>query len=403
MHPWKGLKGLPRAIWLISFSTLVNRLGTMALPFLVLYLTEARHWTPAEAGTAMAVYGFGALTASPFAGKLADRLGHARVLRASLWLSGLALLLMPFAGQRVVLYPLIFLWAGFTQAFWPSAMALITGLVAPEQRKAAFALHRAAVNLGMAVGPAAGGFIAHASYRWVFWTDGLSTLLSGLLLTWFLRDGSATPAPTPAEGSRAAWRDPRLMGLLLGLLPAMLVFFQIEGSYPLWVVRDLGHSTRFFGLVFTLNTLLIVAFEVALNLAMARWPHGRALALGCLCYAVGFGLTGLAHAKGALLGLAAVWTVGEMILLPTASDAVATLAPMERRGEYMGFYALLFAMALALGPWLGVQGYAALGPGGVWAGCFLAGLLSAGVLWRFRASAPTDSAKVAEGSIESAE
>ncbi len=388
MHPWKGLKGLPRAIWLISLSTLVNRLGTMALPFLVLYLTEARKWTPGEAGTAMMVYGLGALTAAPFAGKLADRLGHARVLRASLWLSGAALLVLPFVAHRSLLYPLIFLWAGFTQAFWPSAMALITTLVAPEQRKAAFALHRAAVNLGMAVGPAAGGFIAHASYRWVFWTDGISTLLSGVLLTWFLRDVASAPAPAPEAGSRAAWRDPRLMGLLLGLLPAFLVFFQIEGSYPLWVVRDLGHSTRFFGLIFTLNTLLIVLFEVALNMAMVRWPHGRALALGCLCYALGFGLTGLAHGKGPLLALAVVWTVGEMILLPTASDAVAGLAPPERRGEYMGFYALAFATALALGPWLGVQGYALLGPGWVWVGCALMGLLSAGVLWPFRASAP---------------
>ncbi len=387
MHPWKGLQGLPRAVWLISVSTLVNRLGTMALPFLVLYLTEARQWTPAEAGTAMAVYGFGALSAAPFAGKLADRLGHARVLRASLWLSGAALLLMPFVGSRPLLYPLIFLWAGFTQAFWPSAMALITTLVAPEQRKAAFALHRAAVNLGMAVGPAVGGLIAHASYRWVFWTDGISTLASGVLLTWFLRDAVAVP-PSPSEGPTvSAWRDRRLMGLLLGLLPAFLVFFQIEGPYPLWVVRDLGHSTRFFGLIFTLNTLLIVLFEVALNMAMARWPHGRALALGCLCYALGFGLTGWAQGKLPLLGLAAVWTVGEMILLPTASDAVAGLAPAERRGEYMGFYALAFATALALGPWLGVQGYAKLGPGWVWGACAALGTLSALILLPFRTPA----------------
>ncbi len=388
MHPWKGLQGLPRAVWLISISTLVNRLGTMALPFLVLYLTEARRWTPGEAGTAMAVYGLGAFTAAPFAGRLADRLGHARVLRASLWLSGTALLVLPLVSVRLFLLPLIFLWAGFTQAFWPSAMALITSLVAPEQRKAAFALHRGAVNLGMAVGPAVGGLIAHASYAWVFWTDGLSTLASALLLTWLL--GRSEPAPAPGAMGEASspWRDRRLRWILLGTLPAMLVFFQIEGPYPLWVVRDLGHSTRFFGLIFTLNTLLIVAFEVALNLAMARWPHGRALALGCLCYALGFGLTGLAHGRGALLGLAAVWTAGEMILLPTASDAVAGLAPAARRGEYMGLYALMFATALALGPWLGVKGYARFGPGWVWAGCAACGLLSALVLWPFHLDKP---------------
>ncbi|HJV91543.1 MAG TPA: MFS transporter [Holophagaceae bacterium] len=389
MHPWKGLKGLPRAVWLVSVSTLVNRLGTMALPFLVLYLTEGRRWTPAEAGTAMMVYGLGALTAGPFSGRLADRLGHRRVLRASLWLSGATLLVLPLTTVRPLLYPLIFAWAAFTQAFWPSAMALIASLVTPEQRKAAFALHRAAVNLGMAVGPAVGGLVAHYSYRWVFWIDGLSTLSSALLLAWLLgRDAGPDPS-VEAPTARSGWRDRRLLALLLGILPAFLVFFQIEGAYPLWVVRDLGHSTRFFGLIFTLNTVLIVFLEVGLNMAMAQWPHGRALALGCLCYAVGFGLTGLAATKSALLGLAVIWTFGEMILLPTASDAVAGLAPGDRRGEYMGLYSLSFATALAFGPWLGVQAYAHGGPKGVWAGCFGSAALSAGVLWRFRVAPKT--------------
>ena len=47
MNPWRGLRGLPREVWLVCASTLINRLGTMALPFLVLYLTKGRRWTPA--------------------------------------------------------------------------------------------------------------------------------------------------------------------------------------------------------------------------------------------------------------------------------------------------------------------------------------------------------------------
>jgi hypothetical protein len=40
MNPWSGLKDLPREVWLLSAATLVNRAGTMVLPFLVLYLTR---------------------------------------------------------------------------------------------------------------------------------------------------------------------------------------------------------------------------------------------------------------------------------------------------------------------------------------------------------------------------
>lgn len=287
MNPWRGLHGLPREVWLVCASTLVNRLGTMALPFLVLYLTEGRHWTPGEAGFGMMVYGAGALVAGPFSGRLADRLGHVQVLKASLWSSGALLLILPFATTRLLLFSLIFLWAGLTQAFWPSAMALLADLAPPEQRKAVYALHRLSVNLGMAVGPALGGFIAHHSYRWVFWTDGLTTLAGAAMLGWLLKVRPRPATPHDHVPGASPWRDRRLAFLLLPFIPLLMVFFQIEGTLPLWVVRDLGLGSRFYGLLFTVNTLLIVVLEVALNLAMARWPHGRQLLAGSICLAAG--------------------------------------------------------------------------------------------------------------------
>ena len=389
MNPWKGLRGLPRAVWLVCASTLVNRLGTMALPFLVLYLTEGRRWTPQEAGLGMAVYGAGALAAGPFAGRLADRLGHGRMLKASLWSSGLLLMVLPLAAPRPLLLPLIFLWAACTQAFWPSALALLADLAPPEQRKAVFALHRLAVNLGMAVGPALGGVIAHRSYTWVFWTDGLSTLAGAVLLGLLL--GNQLPAPRPPAAARGAspWRDRRLAFVLVPFVPLLMVFFQIEGTLPLWVVHDQGLGSRFFGLLFTVNTLLIVALEVALNLAMAHWAHGRQMLAGALCLAFGFGLTAWATGPAALLLTTVIWTFGEMILFPAMSDAVATLAPPDRRGEYMGLLSLCFAAGLALGPWLGVLAYAKAGPRAVWLASFLICAAAGLVLAGFRTPGPT--------------
>ena len=384
MNPWIGLQGLPRCIWMLALSTLVNRLGTMVMFFLALYLVQSQGWRAEEAATAMALYGLGALAVSPLSGRLADRLGHHRVLAWSLFTSALAILAIPYVHSKALLYPLIALWSALNQAFWPASMALITDMARPDQRKQAFVLHRLASNLGLAIGPAVGGIIAHHSFIALFWLDGITTLFGLVVLLAWVPAGVLQGTQEGAM-SLNGWRDRRLLLLLLGMLPAILVFTQIHGALPLWVSRDLGHGTRIFGLVFTFNTLLILLLEAALNTRVAAWTHGHQLALGAVLIALGFGLTGFAKPLPVLALSVLIWSLGEMVLLPASSDAVAALAPADRRGEYMGLYSMTWTLALTLGPWLGLLTYAKLGPSWLWGGCAIVAALSSASVVRFRA------------------
>lgn len=385
MNPWQGLRGLPRPMWALALSTLINRLGTMVMFFLALYLVRARGWTETRAAAAMAVYGFGALAASPFSGWVADRWGHRRILAASLGVSASLLLLIPYTRHQQLLLPLIALWSGANQAFWPASAALIADLVPASDRKQAFVLHRLASNLGIAVGPAVGGFIAHASFTALFWIDALTTYLGLAIL---LAGVHAPPAEAPpARPSGSAWRDGRLTFLLLGLLPATLVFTQIHGSFPVWVCQGLGHDTGTFGLLLTLNTGIILLVEVELNHRLARWAHGRQLALGAALVTLGFGSLALFRPLPLLALATVIWTFGEMIFLPASTDAVAALAPPDRRGQYLGLYSLTWTVAMTLGPWLGLTTYAKAGPALLWAGCVPIGLASSFMVLRFRREA----------------
>jgi hypothetical protein len=74
-----------------------------------------------------------------------------------------------------------------------------------------------------------------------------------------------------------------------------------------------------------------------------------------------------------------------MILFSATADAVAALAPGDRRGECMGLCSLAFAAASAPGPWPGLTLYAQAGPGPAWGACFLLGCAGAAALGRFRA------------------
>jgi MFS family permease len=401
MNPWRGLKDLPREVWLLSAATLVNRAGTMVLPFLVLYLTRTLGITPAHAALSLTVYGVAALITMPVAGRLTDVLGPLTVIKRSLFLSGVLLFLFPLAHSFATILAITFLFAILNESVRPPSLSMISDLVAPEQRKPAFALSRLAVNLGMSVGPAIGGVLALFSFRWLFFVDGATSILAGIVIMMARWDvtrlkpshdpdwsepselGSEIEADSvvplaashPAADLRA-FRNRRMLYFLAAMIPVQIVFFQLTSTLPLFLVHNLHLPELFYGTVFTLNTLLIVAIEVPLNTAMAHWPHRRTLTLGALLYAIGFGAFALVKGPAQVFAAVIVWTFGEMILLPGSSAYAAEIAPAGRRGEYMGLYTMSFSFAFAIGPVLGAELLQRWGPHGLWCAAFVSGCIS---------------------------
>ncbi|MBL0212017.1 MAG: MFS transporter [Holophagaceae bacterium] len=387
MNPWRGLGGLPRMVWVLSVATFINRAGTMALPFLALYLMKQMGLGASQAGQGFIVFGFGAMVAAPLGGWLADRHGPLMVMRTSLLLSGLLMLALPLVRDVPSFFLLIGLWALVSEGFRPASMSILADLAPPELRKAVFSLNRLAINLGMSVGPALGGFIATRSYRGLFWVDGATTLAAWAVLALLVRnhphqrEKSSSPAPL------SALRDPAMAYFLLAIIPVVVVFFQHEGPMPIFLVRDLALPESFYGSLFTINTLLIVLLEVRLNLATSHWPHRRTLMLGSLLYAIGFGAMVAAQAPAAVIATVVVWTFGEMILFPGMSDYVASIAPADRRGAYMGLYTFTFSMAFSLGPWIGTWMLDAWGGRVLWPVMGILGLVSALALSRIKPEA----------------
>jgi MFS family permease len=400
MNPWRGLRGLPREIWILFAATLVNRCGTMVLPFLVLYLTRVLAISVSHAALALTMYGIAALLTMPIAGRLTDRLGALFVMRCSLLLSGFVLFLFPLAHHFGAILAVTFVFAILNESVRPPSLALVSELVEPEQRKQAFALSRLAVNLGMSLGPAIGGILAVYSFRFLFFADGATSILAGLVLIF------AWPGTQRAKASEPQWDDPedlgreieaegpallaaphpaadlrafrnrRMLYFLAALIPTQLVFFQLTSTLPVFLVHYLRLPESFYGTVFTLNTLMIVALEVPLNNATAHWPHRRTLTIGALLYAIGFGSFALASGPTGVFAAVAVWTFGEMILIPGSAAYAAEIAPAGRRGEYMGLYTMSFSFAFSVGPWLGAMLLDIHGPQMLWAAAFLSGCVS---------------------------
>ena len=382
LNPWRGLGGLPREVWLLFATNLINRAGMMVLPFLVVYLTRDRQFTLGQAGFALAVYGTAAIIAGPISGWLSDRIGALPIMRASLLMSGSVVLFFPLAHSRGAVYAATALWAACAELFRPASLAAITHVVASQQRKPAYALNRLAINLGMSVGPALGGFLAAVSFRAMFLVDALTTIIAGLVLTfapWHAATGgrSADSDSLDRRDTRSLLHDRRLLIFLSASFLVGIVFFQHESALPLYLVQYLSLSPAFYGALFTVNTLLIVALEVPLNGATSHWPNAWALFTGCMLFAIGFGSLAVVSSATGVLVTVVVWTFGEMMLFPAMSAHLGDIAPVQQRGAYMGAYSMSLSLALASGPWLGTQLLASTGPIGVWSIMFALGALAA--------------------------
>lgn len=376
---WLGADGLPREVWIVVLAAFVNRAGTMVLPFLVLWLTAERGLAPARAGAYLLLYGAVAIVTAPLAGRLADRIGPLRLMRVSMLLSGTAFLSFLAASSPASVAVSTGLLALVAEGYRPAALAVLTDLAPSGRERVVFSLNRLAINLGMSVGPAVGGFLVTNSFRWLFVLDGVTSLAAAGLLFALLPADLAAHAAPPEEKTRhaAAHRDGRFLWFLLAFVPTGIVFFQHEGALPLHLVRGLGFRESAYGLLFSLNTLLIVLFEVKLNAATAHWTHRRALVVGSLLTGAGFGAYAIATSPWAVALATAVWTFGEMVFVPGSSAYVADAAPAARRGEYMGLYQMTFGLSFALGPWLGTLLLERAGATALWLAMLALALLSA--------------------------
>jgi predicted MFS family arabinose efflux permease len=389
-NPWAALAGMPRDVWMLCAATLVNRAGTMALLFLVLYLTE-RGWSAREAGWVVSVFGIGSLVAAPLGGRLCDRIGARRVVLGSLALAGVFLIVYPFATGRIAVYGLTLLWSLSGEAFRPASYTLVSHAAPAAQQRPAFAALRMSINLGASVGPALGGFLARVWMPALFLVDGVTSIAAAVVLWWSGRrrrgspDAAVAGAGHPAHPSTSRFgllADSRIVRLLAGMLLLTTVFFQIMSALPLDLVRGQGMSEAELGLLFGLNALLVVLFEVPLSVRLGTWPASRAMAIGALLIAAGVGATAFAHDFATAAVTVVVWSLGEMVLFPTASAYVSEITTPARRGEAMGLYTAAFGAGFILAPLLGTWALERWGADRMWFGAFVAGCIAAASLAR---------------------
>lgn len=374
-----NLRSLPRPAWVLFFGTFLNKFGAFVVPFLTLYLT-GRGFTAGQAGLAISAYGLGTMIASLLGGYLADKMGRRKTIVLSMF-SGAAMMMLLSQARSLGMIIVLTALTGLASEFYrPASTALLTDLVSPARRVTAFAGLRVAFNAGFAFGPATAGFLAAYGYFWLFAGDATTSVLFGLVAMLALPHGAGGGRNNAnwSEALRVLSRDHRLHQLLLANFAIGLVFFQMASTFGLYVTH-LGFSAAIYGLIFSLNGVLVVFFELPLTTITRRFPVRRIMAVGYLLCGAGFALNCVAHTVPALMVCMIVFTLGEITLMPMSAAYIANLAPAHMRGRYMGVSGLTWALALIIGPAAGMKVFT-ICPMAYWIACAALGVLAAAVI-----------------------
>ena len=242
--------------------------------------------------------------------------------------------------------------------YWPAielAVPLSCGAVSSAR---AFALVRSADAVGVASGALLGaGLAGLGRLRGIYLLDMGCLLVLALLL-----GRRPLPAAHPsrnAERSRGglAWLRP-LLPLLAVVLVATALPALMQSALPLDLVRGgllrqaLPQSLG--ALLLGLQLGLMVLLQWPVGQAMARRPVRIGLGLSLLCFATGtamLALSALVEPGLSLLLLAQLpLALGATAFLPTATEALVEITPIEHRGVAMALFSQCFAVSAFVAP-----------------------------------------------------
>jgi len=364
---------LPAAAWWLAAVSLIHRSGTMVLPFLSLYLTTRVGVGIGTAGVLIAAYGVGAMIGGYAGGWAVDRYTALRVQVVSLLALGSGFLLLSELRDPLAIGVMLVCVSAVGEAFRPANGAMLAAVVPSGKRARAVALNRLAINLGMAIGPSVGGLLASIDYLLLFWVDGLTCVAAAGFLV-YVR-GALAPAPVEAtvrseiSAGESPWSDRIFLACIGVFTLSTLVFMQLFSTLPVYFKEVWRLDEAAIGLLFAVNPVVIVLFEMVLVHRLSRPNPLRVVAVGALLVGIGLGVmplyTGVLFAVCTVL----VWSFGEMLEHPLVSAFFLGRGDEANRGRYMGVFQLAFATAFVVSPILGAAVYEEFGPRVLWFGC----------------------------------
>ena len=348
-----------KQFWLMFVGLVISSTGTtMIWPFLTIYASAKLSMPMAAIMGLMSFNSIAALLASILAGALADRFGRKIIMVIGLIGAAVVYAGYIFATQYWHFVILLIFAGVFSPLYRVGTDVTVADVVSPENRAHAYSIIRMGRNVGVALGPLLGGLVLGKSYTIGFVAAAIALLIYGIIVILFLKETLASEHAKEGLLEQLRIYKEALQNVRFGWLIASFTLMEICATM-IWVVLAVHMKTNFgfteetYSWIPTTNALMVIFLQVAITRFTQRWRDTQVMPWGAVFYPISMVVIALTRGFwGFWLGMV-ILTIGELIVSPTASAYVANLAPIEKRGRYLGMFSLTWPLAMSVGPLVG--------------------------------------------------
>ncbi len=356
-----GFRGLDRRVVFLALSRFIRATGRVStFIFLPLILIDMYGLSFILSGLILGSSAIVMAFVQYYSGKWTDRIGRRFFLIVIPVPAAVFYLIMFFSVyDKVSVVYLLAAWYGtiiMNSLQYPAIEASIADITKTSERLSGFTLVRIMANMGAAIGPLIGGFISYYNFAYIFLIASLLTVVEVFVLFYNVRETYFPPMKTPEKVQINIFRADRffflftLVGIVLGFAlrqdgPTLTVYAFDLKNLP---IIDIGY-------IYSVNGLMVIALQMPILRAMSS--HGNPVfwrGIGTLFYAAGFSVLGFMNSFAFILLAMFIFTIGEDFMAPTTQTIITTLAPVDKKGTYIGSYNLLTSSGRFFGTFIGL-------------------------------------------------
>jgi len=342
-----------------------------------------------QVGLMFASFSIAQMVFAPILGRISDKVGRKPVIVFSLIGTAVGSFVTGAAGALWVLF-LGRILDGASGASVAVAQGAVADIAPPEQRARLMGMLGAAFGVGFVVGPALGGLAALGGPHVPFYLAGSIAAINAVAAMIRLPETKPDTSHITEKHQRGSALSPALKRFALVGFLSMLGFAGFEATFSIWGQKQFGFTEGSASIVFVFVGVTLVAVQGGLIGPLTEKLGSRKLLrIGLSLVAVGLLLLGITTTWPMLFVALFLLSLGQGVSGPSGGALVAELAPIERRGEAIGYQQSTAAFGRVAGP---VMAGALFDHVGISAPFLVSGILilfAVGSVWSITRSAVT--------------